>query len=68
MPANIIKSFSEKSGKSEQEVEQLWNKAKEKAAQGGHEEDYDYIVGILKKMLSINEHHSFRSFLNNLLN
>lgn len=28
MPANIIKSFSDKSGKSEQEVERLWDKAK----------------------------------------
>lgn len=61
MPANIIKSFAEKSGKSEKEVEELWDKAKEIAKDSNHEEEYDYIVGILKKMLKINE--TFRDFL-----
>lgn len=61
MPANIIKSFAEKSGRSEKEVEELWNKAKEIAKDNNHEEEYDYIVGILKKMLKINE--TFRDYL-----
>jgi len=29
MPASIIQSFAKKSGKSEKEVEKLWDKAKE---------------------------------------
>lgn len=62
MPSNIVKSFAKKSNKSEQEVEELWDKAKSIAAESGHKEDYDYIVGILKKMLKINE--SFIDFLN----
>lgn len=61
MPASIIKSFAEKSGKSEKEVEELWNKAKEIASENNQDNNYDYIVGILKKMLKINE--TFREFL-----
>lgn len=63
MPANIVKSFAEKTGKSVQEVEKLWDKAKELAADGGHKEDYNYIVGILKKMLKLNETDTFKDFL-----
>jgi len=55
MPASIVKSFAAKAGKSVPEVESLWQKAKESAAKGGHSEDYPYIVGILKKMLGLNE-------------
>ena len=61
MPANIINSFADKSGKSKEEIERLWNKAKEQASKEGHEEDYAYIVGILKRMLGLNE--SFRSYI-----
>jgi hypothetical protein len=63
MPANIVKSFADKTGKSEAEVEKLWNKAKEIAADNGHKEDYEYITGILKKMLSINEHDTFKQLI-----
>jgi hypothetical protein len=63
MPSNIIKSFADKTGKTEKEVELLWDKAKEIAKEAGHEEDYDYIVGILKRMLKINEFDSFKEFL-----
>jgi hypothetical protein len=55
MPAASIKSFASKSGKSEAEVERLWNKAKERAKEQGHTEDWPYIVGILKTMLGMNE-------------
>lgn len=61
MPAPIIKSFAEKSGKTEKEVEELWDKAKEIAKESNRDEDYAYIVGILKKMLRINE--TFRDYL-----
>lgn len=64
MPANIVKSFADKTGKSEQEVDKLWNKAKEVAAEAGEAENYAYITGILKKMLGLNETISFREFLN----
>jgi len=53
MPANIIKSFAQKSKKSQAEVEKLWNKAKEQADKQGKSDDYAYITGILKKMLLI---------------
>jgi len=53
--ADLVKSFAEKSGKSVAEVEKLWKEAKTKAKEEGHAEEYDYIVGILKKMLSLNE-------------
>ena len=53
--ADLVKSFAEKSGKSVAEVEKLWKEAKTKAKEEGHDEEYDYIVGIIKKMLSLNE-------------
>jgi hypothetical protein len=55
MPAGQIKSFAKKSGKSEAEVEKLWDKAKELAADQGHKDDYDYVAGILKKMLKLED-------------
>ena len=57
MPNNIIKSFAQKSNKSEQEVEKIWDELKSK-----YGEDYQRIVGALKKILMINE--SFRDYLN----
>jgi hypothetical protein len=60
MPSNIVKSFAQKTGKSEAEVEKLWNKAKEQADKKDDlEKDSDsywaYVTGILKNMLSIKE-------------
>ena len=62
MPAPMIKSFAKESGKTEAEVEELYYKAKDIAKEANHEEDYAYITGILKKMLSLNENRikSFR--------
>jgi len=68
MPSNIVKSFAKKTGKSVAKVEKLWDKAKAIGAKEGHKEDYDYIVGILKKMLKLNEDSGikrFKDFLNN---
>jgi Zn ribbon nucleic-acid-binding protein len=56
MPANIVKSFAEKTGKSESEVEKLWDKAK--ASVDKPESDPSYypnVTSILKKMLGLNE-------------
>ena len=66
MPSNIVKSFASTTGKTEKEVDDLWNKAKEIASDEGHAEEYDYIVGILKKMLKINE-SSFKEFISKSL-
>ena len=64
MPADLVKSFAEKTGKSVQEVEKLWDTAKELADKAGHKEDYAYITGILKKMLKLDESvKSFREYL-----
>ena len=53
--ANVVKSFAEKSGKTEAEVEKMWDEAKASAEKEGKAEDYAYITGILKKMLKIDE-------------
>jgi hypothetical protein len=55
MPASIIKSFAKKTGKSVSEIEKKWQEAKKIAASMGKKEEYDYIVGILKNILGINE-------------
>lgn len=59
MPNSIIQSFAKKTGKSVSDVEALWKKAEDIASKNsdidGGEAKYAYIVGILKKMLSIDE-------------
>lgn len=55
MPASIIKSFADKTGKSLSDVERLWDKAKQSAKDQNREKDFAYITGILKKMLGIEE-------------
>jgi hypothetical protein len=55
MPTKMISNYAKKSKKPRKEVERLWRKAKRIAAKSGHEEDYGYINGILKKMLSLSE-------------
>ena len=52
----MIKNFSKKSGKSEQEVENIWNELKKE-----YPDNYEVIVGTLKKILKINE--NFREYL-----
>lgn len=58
MPSTMIKNFSSKSGKSEQEVEKIWDDLKKE-----YGEDYPRIVGTLKKILHINE-MTFKQYLN----
>jgi hypothetical protein len=59
MPSNVVKSFAEQTGKSIEEVEKLWNKAKTNAIKQGFKEDdsnfFAYVTGTLKKMLGLNE-------------
>lgn len=56
MPNTMIKNFSDKSGKSEKEVEKIWNDLQKQ-----YPEDYQRIAGTLKKILQINE--SYREYL-----
>ena len=58
MPSTMIKNFSKKSGKSEQEVENIWNELKKE-----YPDNYERIVGTLKKLLKINENLNFREYL-----
>jgi hypothetical protein len=55
MPTPQIKSFAEKTGKSVSEIEDKFKKAKAIAAGDGEKENWAYIVGIVKKMLGLNE-------------
>lgn len=73
MPNNTVKSFAEKTGKSEAEVEKLWNEAKDAAKEAGFSEEKDpdkffaYTTGILKKMLKIgNTNESFIDIFNRM--
>ena len=59
MPSNIVKSFAEKTGKTEKEVERLWNIAKDAVSKEytdiDNESDryYRLVTGVLKRMLKI---------------
>ena len=50
MPTPLIKSFSKKSGKSEHEVEKIWNNLRKE-----YGDNYERIVGSLKKILNLQE-------------
>lgn len=68
MPAAVVKSFAKKTGKSVADVEKLWDKAKESAKKQRDEDDPNFfrlVVGILKKMLKIEE--NLVDGINNLL-
>ena len=56
MPNVVIQSFAKKSGKSEEEIEKIWDELKDQ-----YNDDYEAIVGTLKKILKINE--NFRNWL-----
>ncbi len=60
MPNAIVESFDEKSGKSVEEVEELWDKAKSitdklKHVDKDSEQYYAYVTGSLKRMLNIED-------------
>ena len=59
MPSSVVKSFADKTGKSVDAVERLWDEAKASAKKQGHKETddnfYAIVTGILKKMLKITE-------------
>lgn len=60
MPTPVINSFAEKSGKSKDEVERLYNKTKdivkkEYDVEVDSDQYYQIVMGVLKKMLGIEE-------------
>jgi hypothetical protein len=61
MPNNIVNHFVKKTGKSKDEIESSWNKAKDitKKQYSKVKEDsddfYPIVVGVLKKMLGLSE-------------
>jgi GNAT superfamily N-acetyltransferase len=57
MPNTMIQNFSKKSGKSPEEVEKIWDELKVE-----YPNNYERIVGALKKILQINE-NNFREYL-----
>jgi hypothetical protein len=59
MPNNIITSFAQKSGRSEADVDHMWNSLKRELTSRGVSGDqlYQMIVGIMKKNLNIQENN-----------
>lgn len=60
MPNATVKSFAEKYGKSIEEVDELWDKAKSIADKLNHvdkdsDQYYVYVTGTLKRMLNIED-------------
>jgi len=53
MPTNYLKTLHDEGHGSMKKLEHHWDMAKKQAAKAGRGEDYAYIVGILKKSLSI---------------
>ena len=51
MPSALVKKLADKHDMSVEKAEKYWDKAKEKAAEQGHEEEFDYITAIFKKMM-----------------
>jgi hypothetical protein len=54
MPTNYIKSLVAKGKGTEAELEAKWDEAKAAAKKEGHEEDFDYVTAIFKKMIHEN--------------
>jgi len=55
MPAPVLKSLAAAAGVSMAKAEELWAKAKERAAEEGKADNYAYITGILKNMLGLSK-------------
>jgi hypothetical protein len=54
MPTNYIKSLVAKGKGTKAELEAKWDEAKAAAKKEGHEEDFDYVTAIFKKMIHEN--------------
>ena len=60
MPSAYVGKIAKKKGITKDRAEHLWNKAKNLAADEGHEEEWDYITGIFKRM--VGESLTFKEF------
>lgn len=64
MPSNIIKSFSDKTGKSISDVEKMWKDSEDivskdyKDISKGSDKYYSLVTGILKNMLQLEDEAS----------
>lgn len=65
MPNAYLQKLADKGKGSIDSLEKKWNKAKTLAKDQGHEDEYDYITGIFKKM--IGESLTFKRFYSRLL-
>jgi hypothetical protein len=66
MPVAYIDKLVDQGKGSRADLEKKWDKAKKLAADQGHSEEYDYIVGIFKKMIGESHLKSFKQFINML--
>ena len=66
MPSSVVKSFAERSGKTVDEVEKIWNEVKEKAAKKFEKEDkhfWAYVNRTVQFKLGLaNKKTSFKEF------
>ena len=51
MPSALVNKVKEKCNMTKDKAESLWNRAKDKAKEQGHEEEWDYIMGIYHKII-----------------
>lgn len=66
MPAPVLSDLAAQAGVSLDRAEDLWTQAKAAAKDQGHDEDYAYIVGILKKMLGLTTESHVLGILNQI--
>jgi hypothetical protein len=72
MPSSVVKSIALKTGKSESEVEDLWQKAKETVTANypniiqGSDSYWALITSITKKMAGLKEMKTYKSFAGEL--
>ena len=51
MPSALVNKVKEKCDLTKDKAESLWNRAKDKAKEQGHEEEWDYITEIFKHLV-----------------
>ena len=63
MPTPYIDSLVKKGKGTQAELEKKWEEAKAIAKDAGHDEDYDYITGIFKKMINESVPKTFKEYM-----
>jgi len=67
MPASAVYSLAKRVGLSTAEAEKRWEMAKAAAEDQGHNNEYDYIMGVYKKMIGLDESQQLEEAVNILL-